>query len=265
VEKIVNNSTKTLLLSLIVFISFFSVMSLVLSIQSDSNNVVADELSATTNFELGNKTVTKDVLQEEDYLLNEKHRRVVLASRSSNDNQTAEQAVIENTDKLSDMPNYDIPLKESTQLYIWEYSQKKNISYELVLSIIFKESSFKRDAINKSCGCAFGLMQLHEPSNTLHWLAGIAEKELELRKGSFNWRNPQHNVTAGVWYLSYLRNEWIKKGYSEEDSSDLSILSFNMGLGNAKKYIRKHDASEWKYVKSVYEFKTRLETGELSK
>jgi membrane-bound lytic murein transglycosylase MltF len=146
---------------------------------------------------------------------------------------------------------YDsIPLDKEVQQYIYELSEENDLSYTLILAIAKVESNFDADIISHTNDA--GLMQLNR-STTMTWLSDQIELDEE-----FNWKNPKHNVTAAVWYLTYLRNEFRGMGFSEEDVFNLTIISYNRGKAGGLQYVRNYGWNNG-YLDKVYNAKTELE------
>ena len=148
---------------------------------------------------------------------------------------------------------YDIPLNKEQQIYIWDKSQQYEISYELILSIMFVESSYRTNI--KSITNDIGIMQLNE--NTIPWLV----EQLEV--DNFNPYDFYDNINAGVWYLDYIRSHWREQDYCEEDIYHLVLLSYNMGISGCYSYVDKYGL-ESEYTRRITEYKTKLEGGEIN-
>lgn len=144
-------------------------------------------------------------------------------------------------------PIYDIPMSAPLQNIVKNLCKEHSLSFELVLGVIYVESRFN---IMADSGCSKGLMQLNV--NTYPTLA----KELGIE--NFNPFYSVHNVTAGIYYLARLRDKWKAEGYTDEEVFSLVLLSYNMGEGGCRKYIKKHGL--WSsYIDKVYNFKCKLE------
>lgn len=144
-------------------------------------------------------------------------------------------------------PVYDIPMDYELQKHTYQVCQKYNMSYELVLAVINKESSFRVNAVNKN---SKGLMQLN--SDTYPWIA----KELGI--DNFDPFNSKHNIRAGVWYLDYIRDYWLAEGYGDEDVFSLMLISYNRGINGCKQYISKYGLDN-EYVNDIFDYKIYLE------
>lgn len=83
------------------------------------------------------------------------------------------------------------PLKYSS--YILQYSKQYNLNASLVASVICVESRFNKTVVSSSG--ASGLMQIM-PS-TFTWV----KQQIDCEEDIFN---PQTNINAGCYYLSYL-------------------------------------------------------------
>ncbi len=145
---------------------------------------------------------------------------------------------------------YDIPLTINEQEYIQNLVYSNNFSYELILSIIFAESRFDKNAISNS-DC-LGLMQLNEKYlNTYSKLANIENPD------PFN---AIQNVTMGVAYLNYLREYWISQGVTANEQLYFYILnSYNMGVNSYKNYIKMNNTYSRTYDQIITKYKTKLE------
>jgi len=143
--------------------------------------------------------------------------------------------------KISKRPHIKgIPLNDELLDYIYNLSAKNKISYTLVLAIIQTESNFNARAISKTND--YGIMQING-SNIESFSEGANLVDVDVL-------NPKNNIAMGIYYLSYLRQLWIAKGYSANEVSFMTILGFNRGEGNAQKYVRKHGLSNT-YVTKV--------------
>lgn len=146
-----------------------------------------------------------------------------------------------------------VPLPEELQTYIWQLCKKEGLSYRVVLSLIGLESEFNSNKVhvNKDGSKDYGIMQLND-GGTMQWLANSAGIE------NFKWEDPKQNIHAGIWYLNYLKDLWDDKTHTEEELTYLVLLSYNMGPGRAKTYVKKHQPTDWKYIQVVYQRKHKL-------
>ena len=123
---------------------------------------------------------------------------------------------------------------------IVEYSEKYNLSPELISSIINAESGFDKDSVSYSG--AMGLMQVI-PSTAVE----ISNK---LGYNEYDIFNPRTNIEFGCFYLRYLLD------YYNEDLI-YSLCAYNAGLNNVKHWdfdgdIEKIPVSQTKnYVKKI--------------
>lgn len=150
-------------------------------------------------------------------------------------------------------PSYDIPLSSYQQQYTQEVCEKYDLSYELILAIMYVESKFNPNAISYN-GTSHGIMQIN--SNTSPWIA----KQMGIKK--YDVYNFGHSVSLGIWYLDYLRNYWLKQGYSDEECFNLMLLSYHKGINGCKNYVKQHGLKS-EYVNSIYKYKIKLEEGEI--
>lgn len=107
---------------------------------------------------------------------------------------TEETTVVTTTPTTAPEPTvvlYDIPLSEDLQLYIISLCEEHHIDPEIVVSMIFWESSFRSDVIGDN-GDSYGLMQI-QPK----W-----HYERMQKLGCTNLLDPFQNVTVGVDILA---------------------------------------------------------------
>ena len=170
--------------------------------------------------------------------------------------QIIEEIIIdEDKNVISEVKYYNIPLSREYQEYLWHKCIEYNFSYEMLLSMMFVESSFRTKVISKTKD--YGILQLNE--NTYPWIA----EQIGIK--NFDPFNYYHNVDGGVWYLSYLRNQWIDKGYtSEEDLFILCLMSFNKGVSGTQIWINKNGIYADYHVNKIINYKIKLESGELN-
>lgn len=153
--------------------------------------------------------------------------------------------------KAKSRPEIDVPLTSELQDYIWDVCQEYQVSYELILAVIMIESEFKSDVVSYN-NSSLGLMQLNK--NTYPILA----KELNIKK--FNPFNPKHNVKAGVYYLSQIRDCWRNKGVGDEEVFSIMLMTYHYGDRGMKKYIKKYGMG-CTYVDKIMEQKMLYEGG----
>lgn len=183
----------------------------------------------------------------------------VVAENIATSNEVVEAKVLED-----EFQGYNLPLSKDLQKYINGLCDKYNLSFEMVLAIIKSESDFQ--ASNNKNGNDYGLMQLNKPSGTMKWLAEEVEKDDSFTIERFKWQNSYHNVAAGVWYLNWIRDRLIEKGYTSQDQLFSRVLiCYNRGIGNGMAYIKNgKNPNNDSYVKKVLGFKTQLEKGEFN-
>lgn len=122
---------------------------------------------------------------------------------------------------------------------IQSISQKNDIDYRFVCSIIKAESNWNPKAVSKKG--AIGLMQIL-PS-TAKWLAKIISLEFEDEE----LYNPTINISLGVAYLAYLNEKY--------QDLNLVAIAYNAGEGNLDKWLQESKDIQFsetkKYVKRV--------------
>ncbi len=146
-----------------------------------------------------------------------------------------------------------IPLSNDLLDFIWDQSKKYGIEFEIVLALLKTESNFNPKAVSYN-NTSRGITQLN--SNTYPWIA----KELGIK--NFNVYNPYHNIKASVWYLNYLKQYWIDRGYSQKQAKELMLLAYNKGIGNARKHLRQYGSGS-NYTTKIFENKNKIIKGEI--
>lgn len=135
--------------------------------------------------------------------------------------------------------------------YVQEAAENYGLSSSLVEAVIFTESSWRERADNGICK---GLMQI-QPS-TGKWIAGeLGIKDLNL----FNYK---HNIQIGCWYLNYLRDYWYNKGYTDEDTLYLMLVSYNRGPGGCAKWMKNNNLYSNCYANKVLQEKYKIDMEE---
>lgn len=114
----------------------------------------------------------------------------------------------------------DIPLDYTLQEFLYNTCVKRNLEYEFVLALIWRESRFQIDAININTNGTqdSGLMQIND----------INKEWLKEQYGINNLMDPQQNIEAGTIMLS----TFVEK-YGEHDA----LMAYQYGeQGMSKKF-----------------------------
>lgn len=111
-------------------------------------------------------------------------------------------------------PLYDIALSEELQQYTYDTCLVYGIEdyYEVVLAIMWKESTFNPDAVSNG---NYGLMQINQ----------VNHSRLVDTLGIDDVLNPKDNIECGVYMLSTLIKDY--------DDIHLALMAYNMGEGGA--------------------------------
>lgn len=114
--------------------------------------------------------------------------------------------------------------------YVFKYSQQFNIDPYLVFAVIKAESGFNPHARSKKD--AKGLMQITD--STGQWiLNALGRKDFSLEI----LFDPEINIMAGTWYLSWLSAEF-------DNDLNLVISAYNCGHGRVKEWLRDTNISK---------------------
>jgi soluble lytic murein transglycosylase-like protein len=145
---------------------------------------------------------------------------------------------------------YNIPLTKSQQIDVQESVRQYNLSYELVLSIMYVESKFNTNAISKTND--YGTMQMNSP--TFYWCA----KQLGIENPDpldFNT-----NLKCGTYYLDYTRDYWVNYGSPEEYIIILTASGYHRGIKQTLSDVE-NDTMDYEYINKVLDYKYKLESG----
>ena len=130
--------------------------------------------------------------------------------------------------------------------YVEKYSAEFNVDENLVYSIIKAESDFDQYAISSQG--AVGLMQIM-PETFLHDI----KDALKIDGGAEVLYDPDINIRAGIYYLSYLLECF--------GSSRTAVASYNAGIGNVSKWLKDGNITDFDgelMINEIPFFETRV-------
>lgn len=110
------------------------------------------------------------------------------------------------------------PLSKKVQREIFDICAGANVSFELVMALIEKESSFNLDCVSDE-GCSVGLMQIQ-----IKWHRGIMD-----RLGCRDLYDPVQNVRVGV--------ELLKRHLTKYQDAAAALMAYNGGQAYADRNI----------------------------
>ena len=152
--------------------------------------------------------------------------------------------------ELSKYKFYDIPLTYEQQKFVANLSGEFGLSFELIISMMKIESNYQTDLISETSD--YGIMQLNSKNHEFFAkLSGLKTYDV------FNFYD---NVTMGVNYLVYLRNNLIKQGITNQEDLTIYLLnSYNMGEMGFKNYVKRTGMTTRVYNQKIIEYKGLLE------
>lgn len=162
---------------------------------------------------------------------------------------------LEEEEYQEDMPKYSILLSKELQKKTYLLCSENNINYELALSAFYLESQFnvRKVSRNKDKSVDEGLAQFNNKSK--EWYGKIAGVK------NFNPFDPEQAIQVYVKTLCYLRDYWENQGITDEDELWRYCLnSYNMGIEQYKKYIKRTGSISRPYDRLIYKYKYQLET-----
>ncbi len=143
----------------------------------------------------------------------------------------------------------DGKLPSKTLDYIYDESNKADLSYTLMLAMAKVESDFDTQLVSSTSD--YGLLQLHKPT-----AKAIAE---EVGVKSYNLKNPQTNIKFSIHYLKQLRDYWRDQGINEEEVFSLTVISYNRGVAGTRSYLKHRSIDDNTYLQKVREWKSKYE------
>ncbi|MCG7317619.1 transglycosylase SLT domain-containing protein [Brevibacillus laterosporus] len=173
---------------------------------------------------------------------------------ANSEKQAKSQEVYAATEKVHTYKQYDIPLSNDLQKYIYNQAEKYDLSYELMLAIAHTESTFRPDVVSYD-GSSVGLFQINT-RNTINWLG----ENVGLDKP--NAKNPYHATKMASWYVNYLKEKYLNEGYKKDNVIKRVLIGYRYGVGKSAKYVRQNGLHH-KYIDKVLAYKNKLESGEL--
>lgn len=132
---------------------------------------------------------------------------------------------------------YSIPLSNELQDYIRKTCKKYDVDMKIILGIMATESEFKHGVSSKNkgeSGYSEGIMQLNTRSKKdIKWYGGLTGIK------NFNPQNLKHNIEGGIAVYKFYRSYWEKKGYTGSELLIRSLNTYNMGISNFSKYVKR--------------------------
>lgn len=126
----------------------------------------------------------------------------------------------------------DQPLDENVQLYLMEKADEYELPFELLMSLIYQESSYRYDAVSPDG--SYGLMQVRYTNH--QWL----NEEL----GLTDFYDPYQNIDGGVFILDHYRENYNPENYHQ------LLMMYNAGPTSARKSFNNGMYSS-KYSRSI--------------
>lgn len=148
--------------------------------------------------------------------------------------------VFKSRGKLTDLTNFNGKISPYDEL-IKKFAKTINWDWRIIASLVYQESKFDPEA--KSWVGALGLMQLM-PSTL---------QKFDVQ----NAYDPIENLNAGMKYLKYLDNFWLKYINNQDERIKLVLASYNIGVGHildAYKLAKKYCVKELSWENNISEY-----------
>lgn len=133
---------------------------------------------------------------------------------------------------------YNVPLSDELQIYTQEICKEYNVPFDMVIGVMFVESTFNQSAKN---GNRYGLMQVN----------AINAEELK-SIGVYDLMDAKQNIKGGVYLLS--------KALTKFDLSG-ALIAYNCGESGAREKINNGTTST-DYTRKVLKYAANLKVKE---
>lgn len=142
-------------------------------------------------------------------------------------------------------------MTQDMQQYVYNKCKQSGIDYELVLALIYRESSFRKDAIatdyNKDGSIkqkTYGFMQVATDAST----------------GSRYMSDPKTNIDAGMSMLAAKFKYWSDPSRKSSKIVYDVLNSYNFGDTGWRNYVNEHgsDAYSWHYAVEILKFRSTI-------
>lgn len=141
---------------------------------------------------------------------------------------------------------YNVKLPVDQQQYLYSVCQKYGVQYELMLAIMYQESTFNPNAIGG--GNSYGLCQVHISNLSM----------LQYRLGITDLLDPYDNIKAGVYMYSIYMNAALRASSDTRIQEVYALNSYNMGEANYLSTCYNNGIIDRYYSNSVISLRNRL-------
>ena len=140
--------------------------------------------------------------------------------------------------KLEVQTIYNIPLSDELQIYTQEICKEYKVPFDLVIGVMFVESTFNQSARNGNC---YGLMQVN----------AINAEELK-SIGVYDLADAKQNIKGGVYLLSKTLTKFDLSG---------ALIAYNCGESRAREKLN-NGITSTDYARKVLRYAAGLEVKE---
>jgi hypothetical protein len=153
-----------------------------------------------------------------------------------------------------EMPKYDIPMDLELQKYTYDLSNQYELSYEMILALLYGESHMNPEAVNvNKKSIDKGIAQI----NSTNFIKFASRSGIS----NFNPMNPYHSIKVCIEHLYDLKQNWIQRGVTDEETLWYMVLnSYNMGEPNYITYLQDGNPMSRGYDRKISRYKEMLET-----
>ena len=147
-----------------------------------------------------------DVIEDEPEIIEED-------SKNSQDESSAQHSDFKKHEVSTEFYLYDISLSDELQRYTFDISAERGLNYEMILAIMFRESTFREGAVSKTND--YGIMQINRGNHK--WLSESL--------GITDFLDPKQSIDAGTFHL---------KGIADNGFDDVHKILMVYNLGGRK-------------------------------
>lgn len=133
---------------------------------------------------------------------------------------------------------YNVPLSDELQIYTQEVCKEYKVPFDMVIGVMFVESTFDQSARNGNC---YGLMQVN----------AINAEELK-NIGVYDLTDAKQNIKGGIYLLS--------KALTKFDLSG-ALIAYNCGESGAREKLN-NGVTSTDYTRKVLRYAAQLEVKE---
>ena len=198
----------------------------------EDESIISNEVFSLSQEYIDGKAEKERLAKEAEEKRLEEERKKKEAEAKKNGTYTAPPAT-----PASGFVQYDVPLSYEWQVYTYNLCKEYGVSYEVMLGLMYAESTFR---FNASSGVAHGICQIHQCHESYAKSIGIS-----------NYKEPEGNIKLGVMFMS---------GNLKAQNGDYhkALICYNYGSGGAQKHCFSKGIYQTAYSRKVMAYAHNL-------